>query len=335
MTSVLIVDDEPAVRDVMSRWATSCGLEPRSAPSADAALAVLRTQPCELAIVDVMMPGHDGLWLLEQLHREHPQTAVVLATAYTELLQGDREPHDYADLLIKPFHRERFQLAVERGRYWRRDALAELQWIGQLNLEVRDGAELLARDVLSRLDTLAEIAALAAVSVDRIPRTAAHSERVARYVRAMTRELGLAPHEADRIELAARFHDIGKAAMPDALLTKPSPLSDSEAAIMRQHVEVGANLLAALPSTAAAAPLVRASHEWFGGGGYPRGLAGLEIPVGSRVIAVADAYDAITQDRVYHRPVESAHAINELLRCCPTQFDAELVDLFLRILSCH
>jgi len=334
---VLIVDDEPAVRDVIARWATSCGLRPVGAACAEDALATLRVQPCDLAVVDVMMPGHDGLWLLEQMHREDPQIAVVLATAYSDLLESGRTPPDCADLLVKPFHRERFELAIERGRYWRRDAIADLQWAAQLNLEVNDAADGFARALTTRIvrDGVEEIAALTSLAIERIPRTAAHGERVARYVCAMTRELGVSAGEADLIDVAARFHDIGKAAMPMALLTKPSSLTHGEETIMRRHVDVGADLLSALPSAADAAPLVRASHEWFGGSGYPRGLAGSKIPLGSRLIAVADAYDAITQDRVYRHSAESAQAVNELRRCSPSQFDPSLVDLFLRILSCH
>jgi response regulator RpfG family c-di-GMP phosphodiesterase len=334
--NVLIVDDEPAVRDVITRWAAAFGLEPHSAANAEDALATLRTQPCDLAIVDVMMPGRDGLWLAEQLHRKHPQTAVVIATAYTELLDDERTRRSFADLLVKPFHRERFQIAVERGRLWHRDALADLQWLDQLNLEVEDGVKAIARDIGERMARgVDELRSVTAMATKRIPRTQAHSERVARFVRAMARSIGLDADTTTLFETAARFHDVGKAAMPMALLTKPCALTEGEEAIMHRHVDVGADLLAALPTLADAAPLVRATHEWFSGGGYPRALIGEAIPLASRMIAVADAYDAITQDRAYHHPVESAHAINELLRCCPTQFDPDVVDLFLRILSRH
>src|SRR5256712_10049682 len=114
MPSVLTVDDEPAVRDIMARWVASLALQPKPAANADEALATLRDEHYDLAVIDVMMPGHDGLWLATQLQREHPHTAVVIATAYTELLDGDTEQRPIADLLIKPFQRERFALAVDR-----------------------------------------------------------------------------------------------------------------------------------------------------------------------------------------------------------------------------
>ena len=140
LTSVLIVDDEPAVRDLMSRWVSALGLQPRPQASAAEALATLRTQHYDLAVIDVMMPGHDGLWLANEVQRDHPHTAVVIATAYTELLDGEAQHPPIADFLIKPFQRERFALAVDRGRQWRKQALEEMHWHAVLSIELRDRA---------------------------------------------------------------------------------------------------------------------------------------------------------------------------------------------------
>jgi len=124
-------------------------------------------------------------------------------------------------------------------------------------------------------------------------------------------------------------------ALPDALVTKPSPLTSGEKAIMRRHVDVGADILEATDTLRTAAPIVRASHEWFGGGGYPQQLAGSTIPLASRIIAVVDAYDAMTQDRAYRTRFDSSDAVAELLRCSPTQFDPQVVAAFLAVLGRH
>ena len=123
-SSVLIVDDERAGRDLMSRWVTALGLHAATATNADEALATLRAGRYDLAVVDGLMPGHDGQWLATELQREHPYTSVIIATAYSALL-GEPPQSEIADLLVKPFQREGFAVALERGRQWRKQALEE------------------------------------------------------------------------------------------------------------------------------------------------------------------------------------------------------------------
>ena len=335
LTSVLIVDDEPAVRDLMSRWVSALGLRPQTAASAAEALATLRTQHYDLAVIDVMMPGHDGLWLANELHREHPHTAVVIATAYTELLD-DAPPQPVADFLIKPFQRERFALAVDRGRQWRKQALAEVHWHAVLSIELRDRAAAITGQLQERAAAGEdEKDALLSLAAERMPDTAEHGERVARFAHSVAREMGVLLDVGPELAAAALFHDIGKIAIPDALLTKPSPLTAGEAAIVRQHVDIGAEILQATQTLATAAPIVATSHEWFGGGGYPWRLAGDDIPLASRIISVVDAYDAMTQHRAYRVRLDSSDAVAELLRCCPVQFDPEVVAAFLAVLGRH
>ena len=192
MTTVLIVDDEPAVRDLMARWVTALGLRPRTAANADEALATLRTNHYDLAVIDVMMPGHNGFWLANEVQRDHPNTAVVIATAYTELLDADAQQRSIADLLIKPFKRERFALAVDRGRQWRKQALEEVHWHAVLSIEMHDRAQqVMARVGARSMDGVSESAALLELAMERTPETAAHGERVARYALSVAREMGV------------------------------------------------------------------------------------------------------------------------------------------------
>ena len=336
LTSVLIVDDEPAVRDLMSRWVSALGLRPQTAASADEALATLRSQHYDMAVIDVLMPGHDGLWLASEVQRAHPHTAVVIATAYTELVGGAAEQWPIADFLIKPFQRERFALAVDRGRQWRKEALQEEHWHTVLSIELRDRAAQVSALLLDRAETGDdEAAVLIGLAEERMPDMAAHTERVRRYALSVARELGVPADGTPALEMAARFHDIGKIAIPDALISKPSPLTPSEMAIMRQHVDIGADILEATRTLGDAAPDVRASHEWFSGGGYPRKVAGRDIPLAARIIAVVDAYDTMTQGRNYRIRLDSSDAVAELLRCSPAQFDPQIVPAFLAVLGRH
>lgn len=333
-TSVLIVDDEAPIRDLMSRWVESLGFQARTASNADEAIASLNGTDCAIAVIDVVMPGRDGLWLAGELRRDHPHTAVVLATGHGELLDGSAQP--IVDLLLKPFRRERFVLAVDRGREWHRQAVHELERHARMSTELRDKVAAVVGRLQEPWATDAdEAATLVQLAGERTADVAAHSERVARFCLSIARELKVAESALADIELAARFHDIGKVATPGAVLTKPSPLAPVEVAIMRQHVEAGVEILEGTMTLKHLAPVVRASHEWFGGGGYPRNLIGGAIPLASRIITVADAYDAMTQDRAYRGPLGPAEAIAELQRCSPTQFDPEVVLALLAILARH
>jgi putative nucleotidyltransferase with HDIG domain len=331
--SLLIVDDEPAVRNLMVKWAESLGLTPRTAATAEEAVQVISNERCDLAVIDVMMPGRNGLWLIDKLRHEHPETALILATGFVEQL--DVQPV-VADLLIKPFKRDRFILALDRGREWRRHAVEEIEWharlCGDMDARLAEAEHLIQAAAQAGLD---EAGALSRLADSRIPDVVEHAERVARYTQSIARELGLDEARIARFELAARFHDIGKAVTPEAVLTKPSPLTASEAHIMRRHVEAGAAILLATETLVDLAPIVRASHEWYGGTGYPDRLAGVAIPLASRIIAVADAYDAMTQDRQYRTRLDAVEAISELLRCTPNQFDPDVVIAFLNILGRH
>ena len=332
--NVLIVDDEPSVRDLMARWVSSLGLESSTAGNSDEALERLRARHHDLAVIDIMMPGRNGLWLAGELRRDHPDTAVVLATAYTEKFDEAEAEAPFADFLIKPFKRERFLLAVDRGREWRRQAQDEAAWHARLAQELDSGvAGLIGVLRERRAKGASEASILRNMAAERAPDVMVHGERVARYAVSLALELELDQAAVLTVELAARFHDIGKVAIPRALLTKPSKMTAGEFAVMQRHVEAGADLLDATESLRDLAPIVRTSHEWFGGGGYPAALAGAAIPFASRLIAVADAYDAMTETRAYRAQLDGSEAVAELLRCAPSQFDPDLVAAFLTCLG--
>jgi len=336
VASVLIVDDEPAVRHLMTRWVASLGLEATAASNADEALATLRTRHHDLAVIDVMMPGKNGLWLAGELRRDFPHTAVVIATAYSSVLESAATSLPIADLLIKPLKRERFALALDRGRAWRRQAAEEIEWHAKLVAELRERIAGIKSDVEARsAQGIDEGDALDVMARERMPDVVSHSERVARYSVSAAQALGVSAAEQGLVGRAARFHDIGKLAIPDPLLTKPSPLTPGEVAVMRRHVTAGGEILDATRTLGDLKPIVLASHEWFGGGGYPEKIAGKAIPLASRIIGVADAYDAMTEDRAYRTRLDSAEAIAELLRASPAQFDPDVVVAFLNVLATH
>jgi putative nucleotidyltransferase with HDIG domain len=165
------------------------------------------------------------------------------------------------------------------------------------------------------------------------PDTYDHAWRVAAASAALARTMGMPAAEVRELRRAALFHDIGKIAIPTRVLGRSGPLSDHEIAILRRHVTVGAELLAGHSSLAALAPVVAATHERYDGRGYPLGLAGADIPLGARIIAVADAYDAMTTRRCYGTPISRADAAAELWRCTGTHFDPIVIQAWMRLIG--
>jgi diguanylate cyclase (GGDEF)-like protein len=160
-----------------------------------------------------------------------------------------------------------------------------------------------------------------------------HLRDVAELACAVARRMGLAEEEIENIRQAAELHDLGKVAIPDEILFKPGPLSDSEWAFIRRHTLIGERIAGAAPALRRVAKLVRSTHENVDGSGYPDGLTGQDIPLGSRIIYVCDAFDAMTTERTYCSAMEEAAALAELRRCAGTQFDRDVVEHFCAELS--
>jgi response regulator RpfG family c-di-GMP phosphodiesterase len=150
---------------------------------------------------------------------------------------------------------------------------------------------------------------------------------------AVGRELHMGPEGLDEVARAAELHDVGKIAVPDAILDKPGPLDPVEWSFMRRHPLIGERILLAAPALRPVATLVRSSHERWDGSGYPDGLQGDEIPLGARVVAICDAFDAMTTERSYREPIGASEAIVELRRCAGTQFDPMVVEAFCRVIA--
>jgi diguanylate cyclase (GGDEF)-like protein len=168
---------------------------------------------------------------------------------------------------------------------------------------------------------------------ERHPDLGDHQDGVAELAAAVARRAGIEGEDLVQIGHAAALHDVGKVAIPDAIINKPAALDDEEWAFMRRHTVIGERIIAAAPALGGAAKLVRSSHEAFDGSGYPDGLAGTDIPLGARIIAICDAFDAMISDRPYSRAKTTDEALAELSRCAGAQFDPELVRLFQQVMA--
>ena len=202
-------------------------------------------------------------------------------------------------------------------------------WVALVMLAPIAGLQLaMKRAVQMREQTIAAVESMADVVDRRDPYTGQHSKSVAEHSVRIARQMHLHESEVELIRLAARVHDLGKIAVPDEVLHKQGRLTDEEFAIMKQHPATGAEILAKFPEYRRGRELVLAHHERIDGRGYPRGLAGDAIPLGARVIAVADSWDAMTSDRPYRTALDPHVAMAELLRGRGIQWDAAVVDAF-------
>jgi diguanylate cyclase (GGDEF)-like protein/putative nucleotidyltransferase with HDIG domain len=173
------------------------------------------------------------------------------------------------------------------------------------------------------------IAGLAEALLERDRYTGEHSASVVELVRGVAKSLGLDDDETEKIKVGALLHDIGKVAMPDEILHKAGPLDDDQWEIMRQHPIVGERILRAIPGLGPIARIVRHEHERWDGTGYPDGISGREIPVGSRIVLACDAYHAMTSDRPYRKAMSHGEAIRELGEGAGTQFDPEVTEMLI------
>ena len=164
---------------------------------------------------------------------------------------------------------------------------------------------------------------------EREPAMHAHLVGVAELAVAVARELGMSGEELDEMARAAELHDIGKIAIPEEILHKPGPLDPDEWAFVRRHTVIGERILGAAPALRPVARLVRSTHERWDGGGYPDGLSGDEIPLGSRIVAVCDAYEAMVSDRPYRPAMSPELAVEELFAHAGTQFDPRVTEMLI------
>jgi response regulator RpfG family c-di-GMP phosphodiesterase len=324
MHSVLVVDNDDALRRTLMSWIDSFGYEVQEAPTAEDALSAMEREPSSIALCDACIAGKDGVWLAWRMRERHPQTAVILATALRDCESAvSNLRNDVVDYLLKPFDRFRLLEALSLARDWHAAAAGADELHEALQDRLRTRRAVLAA-ALAEAQTTHSAALDGLITMlqfhERDGR--GHSRRVARLTLALADELRVGDDQSLlQLEHGALLHDIGKLDVPASILTKPAPLDDQEWGVMKRHPQVGYDLLKKLPRFAGAASLVLAHHEAYDGSGYPNGLQGDKIPIGARILAIADSYDSMTHPHTQRPPMPPALALNEIERCSGTQFD--------------
>jgi cyclic di-GMP phosphodiesterase len=331
---ILVVDDEAAIRNVVCAMLQNASYECTQARSAAEALAILdKDHHFQLVLSDLIMPEMDGVALLERIKQRHKELPVVLVTAVHDISVALAAIRNGAyDYLLKPFEREQLLAVVRRALETYRLRVENRLYQSNLEVKVRERTEELS-NALNELERSYDsiLEALGDALDLKDAETVGHSKRVTAFTIEIARAMGLSPDVIRTLARGAFLHDIGKMAVPDAILRKPGRLSEEEVTRMREHSYLGYRMLKKIPFLAEVADIVYAHQEHWDGGGYPRSLKGEEIPLGARIFAVADTLDAITSDRPYRpaRDVEAARA--EIQKWSGRQFDPEVVRVFLEI----
>jgi response regulator RpfG family c-di-GMP phosphodiesterase len=306
-----------AMRVALVKCLHMSGYEVVAAESGGEALELLRAQRFDLLLTDQTMPGLSGLELTEAVSRMHPDMPVVLLTGHTDVeLAKDSIRRGASDFVTKPVNIRELPILVERNLTRRRLETARLH---------ERGAQVLFE----------AIKALASAVDAKDPYTARHSLRVSRLALLLADAIGLSAEERYVLELSAWMHDVGKIGVPDSILSKPSPLTDGEFEVMKGHPAKGGEIVGEIEDLAAVADVIRHHHERMDGAGYPDGLRGEAIPLASRIILIADAFESLVADRRYRKSVGREAAVRELQEHRGSQFDPELVRAFVEAQASH
>lgn len=329
---LLIVDDEVEVRGVLHELLGNT-YHCAEAASAEEALNQLRDTNYELVISDITMSGMTGLEMIPHVKVVSPDTVIVMISGMQTIESAINALRLGAfDYLMKPFDLRQAEAAVARALEHHELVVAKRRYENHLEELV----EQRTAELDQALDSLENayrttLQALTAALETRDAETHGHSERVVTFSLRLGREYGLSGAEMKALEFGSLLHDIGKIGVPDAILRKPAKLTDEEWVRMREHPMHGQQILRGIKFLEGAAKVVAQHHEKWDGSGYPLGLKTEEIDICARIFSVADAFDAITSDRVYRkgRPYEAA--AQELDEWSNRQFDPKVVEAFHRV----
>jgi len=326
---VLVVDDESYARTTVCRWLTRAGFQCGEAASASEAMARLQDQEAHLLTLDISVPDRSGLEVLSQIKQRWPDTEVLVLTALEETATAvEAMTLGAYGYLLKPIESGELLLQAKKALE-RRDLIVERrQYTATLEAKVRQQVQAIRR---AHEETILR---LLSASRYRDEETGTHIKRTGLYCELFAEVLGWSADQIQNIRLAAPMHDLGKIGIPDAILQKPGKLTEEESAVMKTHTIIGARMLEGSESATLqmAHEIAIAHHEHWDGSGYPRGLAGLEIPESARILAICDVYDALTHRRVYHEALAEDAAMEIMEEGRGKHFDPFLFGVFLSLL---
>ncbi|MFH2137011.1 MAG: HD domain-containing phosphohydrolase [Candidatus Omnitrophota bacterium] len=308
-TFILVIDDEQSVLESFAEVFEKEGYQVTLSETWAQAYEELKRRKFNLVITDVNMPDVGYEQVIKDVKHSNKSTYVLTTAGYSDIDKAmDSLHHGAQDYISKPFD------PIDIINSMRR--IVEKQKLQSDNIQLFE-----------------TIKALAMALDARDHYTHGHSQQVTDYSVAIATEMDLSLEDIERIRDAGLLHDIGKIGIADAVLLKPGRLTDEEYAQIRKHPEIGKKILSPVRSLTDKIPLIYHHHERYDGGGYPDGLKGENIPLGARILAVADSYQAMTSDRPYRKALPMEVAISELNKGRDKQFDTKIVDIFIEVLK--
>jgi len=330
---ILIVDDEEMIRSLLASALEQESYICHQASNVDEAFEQLEEQPVELVISDIMMPGRSGVELLRDLKKVNPDIAVLMITGLSDMNTAMECVHLGADdYITKPFGISRVVLTVKNLIERHSLALEKKNYQISLEFKVMEQTAQI-RKTMHELSSAYDntLTALVKALDAREKEVGSHSERVMNYASFLGKKMGIDGRNMQELAKGALLHDIGKIGISDNILLKPGQLDDNEWIEMRKHPQIGYAILSEIDFLRTPAEIILSHHERYDGTGYPRQLKGEQIPIGSRIFALVDTFDAMTSDRPYRRALPFTSVINEIIKFRGIQFDPEIADLFLSI----
>jgi putative two-component system response regulator len=326
--SILIADDELMIRNLLSYRLRDLGYKCMATSDGIATMKELRRFKPDLVLLDINMPRKPGVDILRELSHRSPHTAVIMVTAVDDVKTAvESMKMGASDYIVKPVDLDILEVNVEKALERKRLLLENESYRLHLEEKVREQTARIRESFFNSIMSLSH--ALEAKDIC----TSGHSSGVSEMAVAICQKLALPEENIEKIRFAGLVHDIGKIGIKESILNKPGKLSHEEYQHIMMHPEIGERILSPIIDDCEILKAVRHHHERYDGTGYPDSLGNEEIPFGARIMAVADAYDAMTAERPYRRAMSSQNAFSEIERQKGIQFDPVVVDALAQVLS--
>jgi putative nucleotidyltransferase with HDIG domain len=339
---ILIVDDEYWITDVIYEQLSMEGFEADVTNTSADVMDMLSQKPYDLVLLDIYMPPPDGLTLLREIREGYPFLAILMLTAFSDADTASTAMREGAsDYIVKPYQNaqlvSRIERAIERSQLLRERAEAQelLEYrVNEQTKKVRAQSKQLSQMLERVLVTYrATLKALEAALDVRDQSAPGHCRRVAKLAVQLATRMGFSGNDLVILEHGALLHDIGKMGIPDVILMKPGPLTEEEWGTMRKHPEIGCDIVRHIDFLQDALPIIRHHHEHFDGTGYPDGLEGEQIPMLARIFAVADSFDAQTNQRPYNVVHSIDTALENIRKDSGSLYDPKVVSEFMAMIK--